>query len=171
MVSQLDDQLRRLETFLDGWQVQHLEWQAKPGRNTVGMLLTHMAIVELVWMHLASGGTRETREARVRATLGVSLECDGIPMPADGRHPATLAGQEVGTYLDRIKRARETTRQVASSWLDKDIDKTFEAHGHSFTREWVLYHLLEHFAAHFGQIALLAHGMRDNKGSLPARET
>lgn len=171
MVSQLDDQLRRLKTFLEGWETQHLEWQAKPGRNTVGMLLAHMAIVELVWMHLASGGSRETREARVRAVLGMSLECDGIPLQPKGRHPASLAGMDLAAYLSLLDRARATTRQVAASWLDKDLGRTFEAHGHAFTREWVLYHLLEHFAAHFGQIAALAHAMRDNKGALPARET
>jgi len=171
MIAQLDDQLRRLREFLDGWKVAHLEWQAKPGRNTAGMLLAHLAIVELIWMHLASGGSHDTREARVRATLGCGLESDGIPVAADGRHPERLAGKSVEEYLAWIEKARASTRQTASAWTDADLDRTFESHGHRFSREWALYHLLEHFAAHFGQIAMLGHMMRDNGGSIPARET
>lgn len=171
LIAQLDDQLRRVHEYLDGWQVQHLEWQAKPGRNTVGMLLTHIAIVELVWMHLACGGSRETREARVRAVLGFGLDVDGMPIDADGRHSAALADVPVEQYLARLDGARMATRDIARSWTDADLTRTFDSHGHAFTREWVLYHLLEHFAAHFGQIAALAHAMRDNQAALPARET
>jgi uncharacterized damage-inducible protein DinB len=171
MIAQLDDQLRRLREFLEGWKVTHLEWQAKPGRNTAGMLLAHMAIVELIWMHLASGGSRETREARVRATLGIGLEADGIPIEKDGRHTPALAGRTVEQYVAWLEKARASTRQAAAAWSDADLDVTFDAHGHRFSRAWVLYHLLEHFAAHFGQLALLGHMMRDNKGSVPARET
>ncbi|MHC4938694.1 MAG: DinB family protein [Planctomycetota bacterium] len=170
-IAQLDDQLRRMHGFLEGWKVSHLEWQAKPGRNTAGMLLAHMALLELIWMHLASGGSRETREARVRATLGIGLEADGIPIAPDGRHTEALAGRTVEEYLGWLDAARAVTRDVAGSWGDADLDLTFEAHGHTFSRAWVLYHLLEHFAAHFGQIALLGHMMRDNKGKVPARET
>ena len=35
----LDDQLRRLDAFLEGWQIHNLEWQERPGRNTVGMMM------------------------------------------------------------------------------------------------------------------------------------
>jgi len=171
LMAQLDDQLRRMHEFLDGWKVPHLEWQAKPGRNTAGMLLAHLAILELIWVHLASGGTRETREARVRATLGIGLEADGIPIEADGRHTPALGGRTAQEYLGWLDKARAATHAVASSWTDEDLDRTFEAHGHVFSRAWVLYHLLEHFAAHFGQIALLAHMMRDNQGKVPVRET
>lgn len=171
MVAQLDDQLRRLHAFLEDWKITHLEWQAKPGRNTAGMLLAHIAILELVWMHLASGGSRDTREARVRASLGIGLEADGIPIAADGRHSAALAGRSTEEYLGWLDRARAVTREIAGSWRDEDLDHTFEAHGHRFSRAWVLYHLLEHFSAHFGQIALLGHMMRDNRGKVPARET
>jgi uncharacterized damage-inducible protein DinB len=171
LIAQLDDQLRRMHEFLDGWQIQHLEWQAKPGRNTVGMLLAHMAIVELVWMHLACGGSRETREARVRAVLGFGLEVDGMPMEPTERHSNALANVPAEQYLEWLDRARMSTRDIARSWTDADLTRTFDSHGHDFTREWVLYHLVEHFAAHFGQIAALAHAMRDNNAALTAKET
>ncbi|MEM8885452.1 MAG: DinB family protein [Planctomycetota bacterium] len=170
-LAQLDDQLRRMHAFLEGWKVSHLEWQAKPGRNSAGMLLTHLAITELVWMHLANGGARDTREARVRATLGISLEEDGIPLPPDGRHAGELSGRTVDEYLGWLDRARAATHEIAGAWSDEDLERTFVVNQHEFTREWVLYHLVEHFAAHFGQIALLGHMMRDNKGKVPYRET
>jgi hypothetical protein len=32
----------------------------------------------------------------------------------------------------------------------------------TFSHRWVLYHLIEHFASHFGQILSLLHYMRDH---------
>jgi len=135
------------------------------------MLLTHIAIVELVWMHLACGGSHDTREARVRAVLGFGLEVDGMPMKATERHSPALADVTAEQYLAWMDKSRMATREIARSWTDADLTRTFDSHGHAFTREWVLYHLLEHFAAHFGQIAALAHAMRDNKAAIAARET
>jgi uncharacterized damage-inducible protein DinB len=171
-LAQLDDQLRRLHDFLEGWEVEHLEWQARKGRNTAGMLLTHMAIVELGWMHMASGGSAEAREARILAQLGMSPDADGIPLKRGGLHPENLAGRTAEEYLAKIDRTRDETRAIAAGWTDEDLAGSFAAGGHTFTREWVLYHLLEHFAAHFGQIAALARAMRGTKkGGPPFRET
>jgi len=158
----LDDQLRRLDAFLDGWQIHQLEWQERPGRNTVGMILMHLAIVETVWVHIGGGGTPSAREARVLATLGTGLEAAGMPLKKRGRHPDNLAGRTLTEYLAKIERARSETRHQVAGWTDEQLGQSVAAYGHSFSREWVLYHLLEHFAAHFGQIAALAHAMRDH---------
>ena len=39
---------------------------------------------------------------------------------------------------------------------------------HRFDHRWVLYHLLEHFAAHSGQILLIRHAWRDRLGAAAA---
>ena len=171
-LAMLDDQLRRLEAFLEDWEMVHLEWQERAGRNTVGMILTHLAIVETVWVHIGGGGKPVAREARVLATLGTGLEAAGMPLRKKGRHPANLEGRTLTEYLAKLERARAETRHQVTTWTDDDLRKPVEAYGHTFTREWVLYHLVEHFAAHFGQIAMIAHAMRDRGiEAIPRRET
>ena len=36
-----------------------LQWQLRPGMNTIGMLLAHLAIVEVFWLHVAEGHATE----------------------------------------------------------------------------------------------------------------
>lgn len=168
----LDDQLRRLEAFLEGWETVHLEWQERRGRNTVGMILTHLAVVETVWVHIGGGGKPVAREARVLATLGVGLDAAGMPMTKKARHAANLEGRNLPEYLAKLERARAETRHQVATWTEKSLQDSVSAYGHTFTREWVLYHLVEHFAAHFGQIAMIAHAMRDRGiEAIPRRET
>jgi uncharacterized damage-inducible protein DinB len=136
------------------------------------MILMHLAVVETVWVHLGGGGKPVAREARVMATLGTGLDASGMPLARKGRHPAKLKGRTLTEYLAKLERAREETRHQLATWNDKDLRIPFEAYGHTFTREWVLYHLVEHFAAHFGQIAMIAHAMRDRGvEGLEKRET
>jgi len=168
----LDDQLRRLHVFLEGWEVEHLEWQERPGRNTVGMILMHLAIVEAVWIHIGGGGKPVAREARVLATLGTGLDASGVPLKKRGKHPSNLAGRTLAEYLAKLERARAETRHQVAGWTDESLTDSVSAYGHTFTRAWVLYHVLEHFAAHFGQIAMIAHAMRDSGvEGLERRET
>ena len=48
-VGMLDDQLRLLTEDTRGLTVEQLAWQPAPGMNTIGMLLAHIAIVEVFW--------------------------------------------------------------------------------------------------------------------------
>lgn len=64
--------------------------------------------------------------------------------------------------LDLLARARKATHELLGSWDDASLDRTFSGSGMTFSHRWVLYHILEHFAAHFGQILSLLHSMRDH---------
>jgi hypothetical protein len=157
----LDDQLRRLREKVAGLEVRHLEWQERPGRNTIGMLLTHNALVEVFWLCVAprelswDGGGK----ALVQSTLGV--EDDGLPLPADGVHPEYLRGFSLERYLDILACARRHAHEVLRAWRDADLDVTYTVGERQVTRGWTLYHVLEHFTAHFGQIGVVMHEMRD----------
>ena len=48
MAASFDDQSRRLRETVAGLGVEHLEWQERPGRNTVGMLMAHLAGTEVL---------------------------------------------------------------------------------------------------------------------------
>ena len=60
---QLDDQSRRLLEGIRGITPEELEWQPAPGTNSIGMLLAHLAIVEVVWTQI---GIMANRIARLR---------------------------------------------------------------------------------------------------------
>ncbi len=156
-VAQLDDQSRRLARTVEGLGVADLEWQPGPGRNSAGMLLAHNAVTEVFWIGVATGATpdREPADRLCREILGIGQADDGMPAAADGGHPAALSGWELSRYLDLLDRARRYLKTTASSWRDEDLAATTAYRDIEPTREWVLYHLLEHFAQHAGQAGLV----------------
>src|SRR6266446_1903455 len=103
-LAQLDDQSRRLTADTRGLEVGALAWQPAPGMNTIGMLLAHIAIVEVFWTRLALEDRPMPFE--VHDVLGVGLDDDGMPLKADARPPAGLAGRELGFFDDLLARAR-----------------------------------------------------------------
>ena len=60
--AQLDDQSRRMFADLQGCTAAELAWQPRRGANTIGMLLAHCAIVEAIWLLIATG-SKSTPEA------------------------------------------------------------------------------------------------------------
>ena len=165
MAASFDDQSRRLRDTVAGLGVEHLEWQERPGRNTVGMLMAHLAGAEVGWFYVVCGGLSEDDGARaVNEHLGIDLSIDrgGMPLAADGVHPVSLKERDLDGYLDLLARARSGTYEVLTTWHDASLDTTATFGPWTVSHRWVLYHVLEHFAAHFGQISALLHSMRDS---------
>jgi hypothetical protein len=169
--AQLDDQLALLKKATAELEVRHLEWQPHPGVNTVGMLLAHLAIVDVWWISLApKGGVPEADVDTVfKGIIGIGMDDDGLPLPPAGHHPATLAGKPLAFYYQLLDTARAATHTVLRGWSDSDLSSSYELNARSITKEWTAYHVLEHFAGHFGQVLLLKHLMRD-AGLLPRPE-
>lgn len=162
--AQLDDQLKWLKKETKGLTVRQLEWQQRPGMNTIGMLLAHLALVEVWWIKLAPTGVAWDPDGKQLMQKICGFEDDGIPLPADGKHPKYLKGYSLEQYLKVIAKVRSATHRELKTWRDRDLDKLYslgKKKKRSFSRRWTLYHVLEHFAAHFGQINLLKHMMRD----------
>lgn len=166
--AQLDDQLTLLKKHVASLDARHLQWQPHPGVNTVGMLLAHLAIVDVWWITIAPRGTMPEPDADVlfRRILGIGMDDDGLPCAADGGHPSVLEGKPLSFYLELLDAARASTHDVLRAWRDDDLASTFTNRDRTITREWTLYHVLEHFAGHYGQVLLLMHLMRD-AGVLP----
>lgn len=161
--AELDGQLRGLKKVVEGMEVEHLEWQAEPGRNTVGMLLAHIAVVEVFWLQVAAAGLHETPEAdaRIREVIGISGDEDGVPLPPDGTHPASLSGMRRQDYEAMLDDARMATHATLASWADAELDRTYPLEDWEISRAWTVYHVLEHLTAHLGQVRLLRREMKD----------
>ncbi len=167
-LAQLDDQNECLTEDTRGATPAELAWQPGPGTNTIGMLIAHIAIVEVYWLMVANQSVGDDYFARVRDILGIGPDDDGMPAAADAPPPATLAGKDLAFYDDLMARARRHTRSIVSRWgpaeLDGRVSRVSRRDGTAWTqnRRWILYHVLEHQAGHYGQINLLRHLHRDH---------
>lgn len=164
-LAHLDDQTKLLANDLEGITPAELQWQLRPGMNTIGMLLAHLAIVEAVWVSVAL--QREPYEGLPKL-LGVRLEDDGMPLKPGGAPPRGLAGRDFKYYSNLIRRARAHTKRALRGFRDADLPRSFVRTRRNGKRQrvtvgWILYHVAEHFSGHYGQILLLRHLYRDRK--------
>ncbi|HKK20966.1 MAG TPA: DinB family protein [candidate division Zixibacteria bacterium] len=167
--AQLDRQLNWLKQEVKGLTMQQLEWQLRPGMNTIGMLLAHLALVEVWWINVAPTGMPWEPDGKKLIGKICGFDDDGIPLPAKGKHAEILKGYSLEKYLAVMAKARRSIHKEMKTWRDRDLDKFYLLNKKQFSRTWTLYHVLEHFASHFGQILMLKHMMRD-AGVLKAKK-
>ncbi|MGB5107680.1 MAG: DinB family protein [Candidatus Zixiibacteriota bacterium] len=174
--AQLDDQLKLLKDATKDLTVEQLEWQLRPGMNTIGMLLTHLAVVEIFWIVVAAQeipAEPEGDEINLKI-IGIRMDDDGLPCKPADLHPATLKGKTIADYFAMLDKARASVHSELGKWKDAELEGTFVrkrgTQERKITRMWTLYHVLEHFAGHFGQILLVKHMMRD-AGLLPPEQS
>src|SRR5689334_12363896 len=164
-VAQLDTLSGYLRRDLRGITSAELSWQPKRGENTIGMLLLHIAIVEIFWILIA---TERLDEARFEKVFGGTMMDDGIPLAENGTPPGALRGKPLAHYTRALQRARKFLRRETAKFsradLERDIVRT-RRNGQRMQQNvrWILFHLLEHMAGHYGQILMLRHQYRDRK--------
>ena len=161
-VAQLDDQSTRLSADTRGLTPAALGWQPAPGMNTIGMLLAHIAVVEVYWTQVGPLGLTAFETESV---LTIGVDDDGLPIPEGGAPPPGLDGRDLGFYDDLLERARRYSRTAIASLSDADLEREIIRHRkdgstHTSDIRWILYHMVEHLAGHYGQINLLAHQHR-----------
>ncbi len=163
--AQLDDLSGRMFAALRGITTAELAWQAAPGMNTIGMLLAHCAIVEVFWLMVATGTYTQPALEKV---LGIGEWDDGMPLAPGKRPPAALRGRSLAWYRKLHDKARtyakRTARRMSARDLEHRVTRTRMNGTRSTTNNrWILYHVLEHQAGHYGQMLLLRHLKRDAK--------
>ena len=156
---QMLDQDRILFDSLKGITPQELEWQPERGMNTIGMLLAHNAIVDVFWTQLAILGLKEHDSM---PALGIGMDDDGLPLAPDAGPPPNLNGKPLAYYEDLISRGRAYVKDAWSQVTDADMEKETARERPDGSRRILnvrsaMYHILEHFAGHRGQIQLLRH--------------
>ncbi len=159
MAASFDDQFSRLEETVAGLEVEHLEWQERPGRSTIGMLMAHLAVAQIGGLCVGCAGLPQDDFRRVvHERLGI--DTDGVA-PMARTHPSSIKGRDLNGYLALLAGAKQATHEALKTWDDQTLDRTISDGGRTVSYRWILYHLLEHFASHFGQILSLLHSMRD----------
>ena len=180
LLAMLDDQTRLLFRDLRGITSAELEWQPKRGMNTIGMLLTHLAIVEVYWLEVAAGrftpaalkrgggSVVDAAQAIMWPVLGIDFDADGLGLKRTALPPRNLQGWTLEDYRRLLGHARLHIAPRILALTDRELTAKVvrrRANGEemSMSRRWILYHVLEHFSGHYGQILLLRHQYRDRK--------
>jgi uncharacterized damage-inducible protein DinB len=164
-VGQLDALSSYMLRDLRGITRAELAWQPKRGQSTIGMLLLHVAIVEVYWILIAQ---ERFTEATFQRTFGGTMMDDGMPLADRGVAPAALRGKTLAYYTRALKRARtflrRETAKLGRADLDRDILRT-RRNGQLVRQNvrWILFHLVEHLGGHYGQILMLRHQYRDRR--------
>ena len=158
-IAQMDDQLRLLTANTRDITPEELEWQPKPGMNTIGMLLAHNAIVEVFWTLVS---LKRVEKPMAEPVLGINMDDDGMPLPEEGLPPAKLAGKNMTFYDELLRKARAFLKDSAKGVTDSDLDGEVTRTRPDGTQRvinvrWYFYHIHEHFCGHYGQILMLRH--------------
>jgi hypothetical protein len=161
-LAQLDDLSSRMFADLRGLTSADLAFQLRPGTNTIGMLLVHCAGAEVHWLLTATTGTGDEP---IRKALGIGPDDDGMPLPEKGRPPAHLRGWTLADYRRLHDRARRFTRRALARMSPADVSRgkarlRWNGEKQVMNTRWILYHVLEHQAGHYGQMLLLRHVLR-----------
>ncbi len=180
ILAMLDDQSRLLLRDLKGIKPAELEWQPKRGMNTIGMLLAHLAIVEVYWLEVAAGrftpaalkrgggDARDALQAILWPVLGIGAGDDGLPLGKNAAPPRNLQGWTFDDYRQLLGHARLHIAPRLLDLTEKDLARKVarrRVNGEEMTQSvrWILYHVLEHYSGHYGQILMLRHMYRDRR--------
>ena len=165
-VAQLDWLSEARFAGMRGISVAELQWQPRPGANTIGMLFVHCAIHEVGWMLIAKGRLADERFTEV---LGLDRDATGIPLPPRGRATARLRGRSLAWYRRVHEKARRFVTRTAKTLTPADLSRVIEASPRRdgvrvpVNARWILFHLVKHEAGHLGQMLMLRHEYRDRR--------
>ena len=126
---------------------EELAMRAAPNLRSVGMIAAHVVGARVRWFHELMG------EGRVDIqSLG---EWDSPEAPV-------RSGAEL---VQGLERSWQLIQHSLAHWTLADLDHVFEGtysgEEYSLTRQWVIWHVLEHDLLHGGEISLTlgAHGL------------
>jgi uncharacterized damage-inducible protein DinB len=110
----------------------------------------------------------DAAQAIMWPVLGVDFDADGLGLKRNALPPRHLQGWTLDDYRRLLGHARLHIAPRILALTDRELTAKVvrrRANGEEMTmsRRWILYHVLEHFSGHYGQILLLRHQYRDRK--------
>ena len=130
----MEDYLPRIRLCLGQLSEADVWWRANPASNSIGNLVLHLAGNARQWIVAGVGGASDVRE-RPAEFAAESGDVAGLTARLDA------AMREVGEALARV-----TPGQLSELRRIQGIDTTVMG---------AVYHVVEHFSTHTGQIVLL----------------
>ena len=146
----LDDIRRVTLKGVNGLTKEQLFQEPIPGEFPIGAYLMHLGECDLGWLGTLSG-EMQPEELKKRNYYDSWFDPEQSAPPK--RAP------EVEDYLSAIGEARERVRDYLLSMSDEQLeDKVTRKRGekvNTFSKKWIIYHLIEHEAHTRGQMFML----------------
>jgi uncharacterized damage-inducible protein DinB len=165
-----------LRTFAEGWAnhqrllldaigdltPEQLGLRPAPALWAIWQLAGHMAGARAYWLHdvLGEGDPAVRDMFRVAATTVPGLPLEDAGWEDDENHPRA-SGEIVQTFTRTWTLIEDCLRRWTADDLAVEFIRRRRTGTETVTREWVLWHLIEHDLHHGGEISLIlgSHGL------------
>ena len=165
----MTDAARILEPFVEGWagyqrmllgaigplSAEELSSRTAPFQWTVWQLASHMAGSRAYWFNdvLGEGDAAVWDMFRVESPTVPDLPLEDAGWEDDENHPRTAA-----ELTDAFERTWTLLEEPLRRWTAEDLEVEFSrtrlsGEVQTFTRAWVVWHLIEHDLHHGGEIS------------------
>ncbi len=144
----IEDGFRRLTRRVEGMSQEELEFTGPPGNtNSTAMLLAHLAIVDLWYLHIIMGVVPVPED--LQAEYGPD-ETESGDLPA-------VTGKSVAELLERYGRVIQMMREYLRTQTDADAERPVKVPWwpEEATVRYVMWHMAGHSMHHQGQIVRL----------------
>ncbi len=131
-----DDYLPKLERCLALLSEEQLWWRANPQSNSIGNLLLHLSGNVRQWIVCGLGGDPDQRD-----------------------RDSEFARREVISRDELLARLKQTLNEADATLARFDVDELLARHsiqGCDVTAMSAIYHVVEHFSMHTGQIIMMS---------------
>ncbi len=147
----LEDGRGRLKEGLAGIEAARegaiLHWSPRPGVNSIGTLLYHIAAVETDWLF---------EEALADYTPAAPVAWPDALLPHDMRDQqgelTRVPHEALAAHLGRLDAIRAILLDAFKGMSLVEFRRPRRLERYDVTPEWVLHHLIQHEAEHRGQI-------------------
>ena len=152
-VAQMNEVRDELRKQVQDLSVAQLDWHPNEQTESIGTMLLHVDAVEWSWIHEDILG-RPDKEYPGEWAEAMPIRV-GAPQ---------VTGRQADWYLQRLDARRERTLDVLRGFTEEDLDRLVgeadlgpevEKRSYLFTIDWIMWHIINHEAAHVGQIELL----------------
>ena len=143
MVNMLEDLKDRISADVSGLTLEQTDYLIDEDANSIGVMIMHLVANESYYQV-------ETLEGRQWTEEEASLLALAGGMGPEAREQ--LKGNPIQYYLDLWDEVRKKSlaglKEKDDAWFASYIDEGINNH-------WVWFHVMEHMAAHMGQIAMV----------------
>ena len=152
-VAQLNEVRHFLKEEINGLTIEQLDWHPDDNTESIGTQLLHLDAIEWSWMHEDIFGTpSDDYPGNWSEALPLRV---GVPQ---------VEGRPLQWYVDKLDATREESLRILRGFTDDDLKRLVgeaetepgvEKRSRLYTIDWIIWHILQHEAAHVGQIELL----------------
>jgi len=128
----LDEFWPRMRQCVESLSDEQVWWRPNEASNSIGNLLLHLNGNVTQWLLVTFDGERDARDR-----------------PAEFAERQHIAA---GTLVERLDATLRRTGGVLSRLNEADLRRRIDVQGYAVTGLEAIYHVVEHFGMHYGQI-------------------